>query len=64
MRDKAREVGRHWMMKSLISHGKEVGLYPKGKRKLWKGFQVGYSVSCSSFRIITLAAVQKWSVVS
>lgn len=38
MRDKVREVGRYWMMKSFISYGKEVGFYFKGKRKLWKGF--------------------------
>lgn len=51
MRDKAREVGRHQIMKGLISRAKELGLYPVDKRKLWKGFQEGCGMSCSDFRI-------------
>lgn len=39
-----------------------MGRLPKSK-KLWKGFQEGCTVSCSNFRIVILAAVQKWNAV-
>lgn len=48
----AREVGRPQMTKGLISHARELGCHPMGKRSLWEGFQEGCGVSCSSFRTL------------
>ena len=53
MRDQAGEVGRHWMTKALLSHAKELGLYPLDTRRFGKGFRRG---------VVCQAQMLEWSL--